>query len=73
MAHLGVKLEPNTVFGLVSGSHSIFFAASEPDEVRVHECTKPCTKSGMGTLFHCLGPNSELASLNFISWSCTLC
>ena len=35
MAHLKVKLEPDTVFGLVSGSHSIFFAAETPDEVGV--------------------------------------
>lgn len=34
MAHLGVKLEPDTVFGLVSGSHTVFMAAESPDEVR---------------------------------------
>jgi len=33
MSHLKVKLKPDTVFGLVSGSHSIFFAAETPDEV----------------------------------------
>ncbi|KAF5839075.1 Lipase/lipooxygenase [Dunaliella salina] len=49
MAHLGVKLEPNTVFGLVSGSHTIYFAAGTPDEARawvraIHEAWVHCFK-----------------------------
>eukprot|EP00955_Chlamydomonas_euryale_P109816 365958-Chlamydomonas_euryale.AAC.4 len=31
---MGVKLTPNTCFGLVSGSHTYFLAADTPEEVR---------------------------------------
>lgn len=37
LAHLGIKLKPNTCFGLVSGSHTYFLAADTPEEVRGEE------------------------------------
>lgn len=33
LAHLGVKLKPNTCFGLVAGAHTYFLAADTPEEV----------------------------------------
>ncbi len=35
LAHLGIKLKPNTCFGMVSGSHTYFLAADTPEEVCV--------------------------------------
>jgi hypothetical protein len=34
LSHLGVKLKPNTCFGIVSGAHTYFLAADTPEEVR---------------------------------------
>lgn len=34
LAHLGVKLKPNTCFGIVSGAHTYFLAADTPEEAR---------------------------------------
>ncbi|KAG1662011.1 hypothetical protein FOA52_009500 [Chlamydomonas sp. UWO 241] len=34
MANMGVKLTPNTCFGLVSGAHTYFLAADTPEEAR---------------------------------------
>ena len=33
MAHLGVKLKPDTCFGIVSGAHTYFLAADTAEEV----------------------------------------
>lgn len=46
LAHLGVKLKPNTCFGLVSGRHTFFLASDTPEEVRGWAVQIPLTLRG---------------------------